>query len=460
MVAGIVAFLGLAARAARLAPQTEPSGAALEPILPILDPLSTGTAPPLVLVGVDHRSAPIELREKVAYPAAEAEALLARLLAAPEIAEAVVLSTCNRTEIYLRPAKGPEAYRTGLRLAFLERAPEIEEEGRFYVKHGITAARHLFEVACGLRSMVLGEPEVLGQVRQAAELGHGAGASGPLLDHLFHAAQLAGRRARGETMIGAGAVSFGYAVVELARRTLGRLEGCSVLLVGAGETAQQVARSLVERGACELWVTNRGPERVEQFLAAFPQARALPFEARREALARVDVAVASTAAEHPVLSVADLHAAQHRPRPLLVVDLGVPRNVEAEAATLEHLQLHDLDSLEVLISHNLRRRREEVPRVEAIVDEEALRFERWLDGRGAEPLIARLQRRAEAIRRRELEGSLDRFPPELRGEVERLTRALVRKLLHHPTERLRTSDDDRGPRLDLVRDLFQLDDES
>lgn len=414
---------------------------------------------PFLLIGVDHHTAPLELREKVAYSPAETEALLSRLITRPEIDGAAVLSTCNRTELYLRAGDENRAFRTGLRLAFLERSPEIEEEGRFYVKRGESAARHLLEVACGLRSMVLGEPEVLGQVRQAARLTRGVGASGAILERLFQAALRSGRRARGETSIGTGAVSFGYAVAELAHRTFGGLDGTSALVIGAGETSHQVARSLAERGACELLFTNRGSERTERFLAAFPQARALPFENRREALSRVDVAVASTGAEEPVVRAEDLRGAARRARPLLVVDLGVPRNVEPAAGGLEGVTLHDIDSLEVLISHNLRRRREEVPRVEHIVGHELERFQAWYAGRGAEPLVAELQRRAETIRQRELSASRSRFPAELHGDLDRLTRALVRKLLHHPTEVLRTPNDDRGPYLDLVRELFRLDDE-
>jgi len=413
--------------------------------------------PPLILIGVDHRSAPIELREKVAYGAEEGQEVLQRLIAADEIAEACLLTTCNRTELYLLPRK-EDAYRLGFETVFLSRAAEIEREGRFYVKRDLEAARHLLEVASGLQSMILGEPEILGQVKRAAGWADGVGASGPVIQRLLRTAIGAGGRARSETEVSTGAVSFGFAVVDLARNIFQRLEDCSVLILGAGETARQVARSLLEKGARELVVANRSPERAAEFLELFPGARSVPFDDRREALALGDVIVASTGADEPIVTRPDLERAMEsrKDRPLLVADLGVPRNVDPAARKIDNLFLQDIASLDNLISRNLKRRREEIPRVHEILDRELAHFTTWYRGLAAEPLIAQLQKKAEQIRRMELRDAHRRFPAETHEHLDRLTRSLVRKILHHPSHHLRSAAASEFDKLELVRELFKL----
>jgi glutamyl-tRNA reductase len=418
--------------------------------------------PPLLLVGTDFRCSPLDLRERVAYSKEDTEELLVHLLARSEVAEAFLLSTCNRTEVYVQPRDEEGAYRTALELVFLSRVPEMERPGRLYVKRSGEAARHLLGVASGLESMVLGEPEILGQVKQASALAEAVGAEGPILKRLLRSAASAGRRARQETAISAGAVSLGYAVVELAKNIFSGLEECRVLLIGAGEIARSVARPLVERGARELKVANRSVERARQFQEEFPTAEILSFEERLEATSAADLVIASTGADEPVLTRRQIKEARaHRPtRPLLVVDLGVPRNVEPAASRVENVFLHTIDSLEHLIQRNLKRRKEEVPRVEEIIDQELALFRSWFRGLEAEPLIARLQKQAEKIRQQELAEARSRFPAESHEDLDRLTRSLVRKILHHPSTRLRAKDGEDLSRLDLVRELFHLDDEN
>jgi glutamyl-tRNA reductase len=287
-----------------------------------------------------------------------------------------------------------------------------------------------------------------------------------VLRRLLRSAAAAGRRARQETAITAGAVSLGYAVVELARNIFRGLEECQVLLIGAGEIARSVARPVVERGARELKVANRSLERAQQFKEEFPNAEILSFEERLEALRTADLVIASTGADEPVLTRAQIKAAmaQRPSRPLLVVDLGVPRNVEPKAGRLENVFLHAIDSLDHLIQRNLKRRKEEVPKVEEIIGQELDHFRSWVRGLEAEPLIARLQKQAEKIRRQEMAAALSRFPAETHEELERLTRSLVRKILHHPSTRLRSREGSIGgmgdlSRLDMVRELFHLDDD-
>jgi glutamyl-tRNA reductase len=420
-----------------------------------------GGGPALLLLGADFRAVPIEIRERVAYRNEETEKLLVHLLARSSIAEALLVSTCNRTEVVLQPRDEEEAYRAALEMVFLARAPELERPGMLYVKRHREAARHLLAVASGLESMVLGEPEILGQVKQAAALAEAVGAAGPVLRRLLRCALLAGRRARQETAISEGAVSFGYAVVELARNIFRNFDECRVLLIGAGEIARTVARGLADRGARDLLVANRSPERTRQFLEEFPRAASLDFGERLSAVPGCDLIIASTGAGEPVITRRQLAEAmaQRRSRPLLVVDLGVPRNVEPEAGRIENVFLHSIDSLEHLIQRNLKRRKEEVPRVEEIVDHEMAQFNGWYRGLQAEPLIARLQKQAERIRRRELAAALPHFPESSHEHLDRLTRSLVRKILHHPSNRLRgRGDEEHLPRLDLVRELFRLDD--
>ncbi len=437
-------------------------------------PSSPAQEPPLLLIGTDYRCSPIEVREKVAYHGTEGEDLLIHLLARPGIAEAFLLSTCNRTEVYIRPRDEDEAYKAALELTFLRRVPEMERPGRLYVKRNGEAARHLLGVASGLESMVLGEPEILGQIKQSAALAETVGASGPTVRRLLRSAGIAGARSRQETAISAGAVSLGYAVVELARNIFSGLENCRVLILGAGEIARSVARPLVERGAREIRVANRSAERARQFQEEFPQAVLIPFEDRMDAVREAEVVVASTGADEPVLTRKQLKEAMksRSTSALLVVDLGVPRNVEPAAGKIENLFLHTVDSLDNLIQRNLRKRKEEVPHVQEIIEEELAQFRTWYRNLDAEPVVAQLQKQAEKIRQQEISAVLDRFPPETHSDLERLTRSLVRKILHHPSTQIRGNRSQRSQRgqadaegtpdrsrLHLVRELFRLDDE-
>lgn len=418
--------------------------------------------PPLLLVGTDYRCAPIELRERVAYGREESADLLIHLLARHSITEAYLVSTCNRTEVYVQAADEDDAYETARELVFLRRAAELERPGRLYVQRNAEAAHHLLAVASGLESMVLGEPEILGQVKQAAALAEEVGTMGPVLRHLIRAAVAAGGRARQETAITEGAVSMGYAIVELARNIFSDMAACKVCLLGAGEIARSVAKPLAERGAAEIVVANRSEERLRQLLLEVPTARGVPFSEHRTAVREADLVIAATAAEGTVLSAKELRQSmdQRRSRPLLVVDLGVPRNVDPAAGQIRNLFLHTVDSLDHLIQRNLRRRKDEVPRVEEILEAELAHFRAWYRSLEAEPLIARMQRRAESVRQEELKAALAHFPAETHAELDRLTRSLVRKILHHPSTRLRRGDGGHDlPSLDLVRELFQLDED-
>lgn len=399
----------------------------------------------LSLVGISHHGATLEVRERVALDPDEA-ADLARNLAGDE-GEAVCLSTCNRTELYVA---GP-----GLE----ERAAEAlgEVDGAVYRRSDDEAARHLFRVAAGLDSRVRGETEILGQVRAAYALG----TPGPLLDRLFREALRVGRKVRAQAPVGDPAASAASAAAVLAERVLGDLTGRQVLLIGAGDIGEATAARLVARGAEIAFVANRGEERRAR-VARRLEAEPLPLEDIRAALAEADVVVASTNSRTSLVSRDDVEvalAARER-RPLLLIDLAVPRDLDPQIATLPYAFLYDVDDLDEAVgTGNVEGA---AARAEAIVAEEAERFRAWQASRGVVPAIASLRARAEEIRLRELDRAgrrLADLSPEERRAVEAVTVQIVNKLLHDPTVRLKeaAAGTDGAAYADAVRHLFGLD---
>ncbi|QBS38027.1 glutamyl-tRNA reductase [Thermaerobacter sp. FW80] len=419
----------------------------------------------VILVGMNHRTAPVAVRERLAVDAEAATSALRELVALPAVDEVVLLSTCNRVEVYAAAEHHGQGIRqvqeTLARWAGMERE---QLEAYLYLREDAAAARHLFRVAAGLDSMVLGESQILGQVRDAYHAAASAGTCGKVLHGLFQQALAAGKRARTETAIGQHAVSVSYVAVELARKVFGKLEGRAVLLVGAGETAELAARSLAEDGGCRLVVANRTVERGRQLAAAYG-GRALPLERLAEALVECDVVIASTGSARPLITAAMVREAmrRRRGRPLLLVDIAVPRDVEAAAGRLDGVFLYDIDDLEAVVEANLRLRREEASRVEAMLDEEVRQFEGWLQSLNVVPLIRSLREKAEAMRRQELERALRKLPhlsERDRQVIDGLTRLIVNKLLNDPMVRLKEAvAGGRGPVYleEAFTELFALD---
>jgi glutamyl-tRNA reductase len=315
-------------------------------------------------------------------------------------------------------------------------------------------------VAAGLDSMLLGEPQILGQVKAAGLLARDAGSLGVRLERVVAAAVHAGKRARSETEVGAGAVSVAAAAVVLAAKVFGDLGRCRVLVVGAGDTGTLAARHFAERRPAELRVVNRTHERAA-VLAESVGARAVPFEELGAALEGADVVVTATSAPGNLIGVADVKAAARGRvyRPLVLIDIAVPRDIDPAAGSLESVFLHDIDDLEGLVDESLARRRREVPRVEAILEEEVEKVAAWLKGLDAAPLVRELREHFERVRAAELSKSLPGIAPGEQDRVERLTRSLVNKLFHLPTTRLKTLDlagEAGGVRLETVRELFAL----
>ena len=405
----------------------------------------------VVLVGISHHQAPVELRERAALEPDRARELAGRL--AGEHGEAVCLSTCNRTELYIADESGDEAERKA-EAALL--ALEEELGPSLYRLRDEAAALHLFRVAAGLDSMVPGEGEILGQVRAA----HGLGATGPILDRLFRDALHAGKKARTETAIGESPASVSSAAAALAEQVFGELAGRSVLVVGAGEVGELAIKSLVARGARIAFVANRTAERAEALTQRYG-GEALSLDRVAASLERVDVVLSSTSAPGWTLTREDVEPTLHarRGRPLFLIDLAVPRDLEPAIHELDGCYLYDIDDLEAVVAETLAGRRREAERAETIVAAEAERFREWQASLDVVPAIASLRARAEEIRESELERA--KLSGSERRAAESVTAAVLNKLLHLPTIRMKqaAAAADGVIYADAVRHLFGLEDE-
>jgi glutamyl-tRNA reductase len=412
-------------------------------------------------VGVDAHVAPLEVRERLAVPLERAGALARVVKEAVGASEVLVLSTCNRTEV-LVAASAPDAAERTLRalLAAVPGAP-APDLGCYAQRSGEAAARHVFRLAAGLESAILGETEIQGQLRDAHAACAAAGAAGPLLDRLVRGAVHAGKRARSETGISSGGLSHGGAAAQVARRVFGRLSEREVLVVGAGHVATQTARALADLGGGRFAIANRTAARAEELAATLPNATVVdPSEiGARLATAHVVVLAADAA---PLTAAETQRAIARRRDPLLVLDLCVPRQAEPAVGDLPGVFLYDLESLEALVATALAARREAVPRVEAIVDEEFARFRDWMRGHGALPAIRSLNEWAEEVRRAEMAALAPDLSPEARAAVEALTKRLVQRLLGRPAARVvegARAADPRLPTAEHLKSLFGLGEE-
>jgi glutamyl-tRNA reductase len=395
----------------------------------------------LVAVGISHHVAPVELRERVALAPEDAAALGRRL------GDAVVLSTCNRTELYLADESEERA------VAALERLAEQPLDSVVYRLHDEAAAVHLFRVAAGLDSLVPGEGEILGQVRAAYE----AAEVGPLLDRVFRQALAVGKRVRSETAIGESPASLSSAAAALAQQVFGELDGRRVLVVGAGRIGELAAANLASRGATIAFVANRTIEAARELARRF-DAEPVSLDELSRVLATVDVVVTSTSAPETVLHARDVPP--QRRRPLFFVDIAVPRDVDPAVHELDGCYLYDIDDLEAVVAETLAGRRAEAARAEQLVADEAQRFREWQASLDVVPAIASLRARAEAIRDAEL-AKLGRLSDTERRTVESVTSQILNKLLHLPTVRMKqaAAAAEGAAYADAVRHLFGLEDE-
>ena len=418
----------------------------------------------LLALGASHKTAPLALRERIALTEGAAEKLVRELTEHDAIGEAVALSTCNRTELYLlvrdpveaeSAVLAPLARRAGIR-------PTELLDG-IYSLRNCDAARHLYRVASGLESMIVGEAEVQGQVKRAYEAALAARTTGPMTNKLFRAALATGKRVRTETAISVGRASVASVAVDAARDALGDLAARHVLILGAGETAELTARALHDQGVTTMFVANRRRDRAialaQRFGGASGAIDTLPTE-----LVRADIVISSTSSPHTLIGAEELaHVVGERHgRPLLLIDLAVPRDIEHECAELPGVTLLDIDGLQAQVASHISVRKVEARRAEGIVEEEIQTFAGWLGSLEVLPTVTALRARGDQIVAQVLaenESRWESLGERDRRRVEALARAVANRLLHEPTRHVKGLDaDHRHARLQILRELFGLED--
>jgi glutamyl-tRNA reductase len=405
----------------------------------------------LLLVGVSHHTAPVELREQIAVTRATLPDALAALARRLPGGEAVVLSTCNRAEIYATCDEVDRARDALADFTATFHGVELARlEPHLYARPDEDAVRHLFRVAAGLDSLVVGEPQILGQVKDAYAAAADQHTTGSTLSKLFHWSFAVGKRVRTETGIGEGAVSVSYAAVSLARKIFGELAGLQVVVLGAGEMAALTAQHLLGHDVGPVAVASRTAAHADALVADLggpPRLAAVGWErALDDLVAHADIVITATGSTVPILTRARIEAALRgrRTRPLFLIDIAVPRDVEAAVGDLEQVFLYNVDDLQSVVADNLSRRSAQVARAEAIVHEETGKFVTWLRSREAVPTVVALRQRFEGIRQaelRRLEPKLAALPPDARARVDDITRLIVEKLLIGPTEQLKALSD-------------------
>ena len=409
----------------------------------------------LFALGLNHWSSPLEMRESIAFTRDELPPALQSLRATLD--DVVIVSTCNRTEIYSTGQDGGmirEALTGYLAQRFPQGRDDLSRSLYFYAQED--AVRHLFRVASGLDSLILGESQVLGQVREAYSASVAQGCARGVISKVFHHAMRVGRRVRRETRIGENALSVSSAAVEMARHTLGSISGRSVAVIGAGQAGKLVAKALKDRGVDRMVMVNRTLKRAQD-LAESLGADASALEDLEDILGKVDIVVSSTDSQSVVLSREMVERAlpMRNGKPLLIVDIAIPRDADPAAGDLDGVTLLDLEDLEKVSLTNRREREKEVSLVEGIIDEEISRFHEWWDSRKVAPGIAQLREHAEALRHREVSKTL-RHMPSLAEEdvarIEALSQSIVKKLLHNPIAAIKEDPE----HLEAAQELFKL----
>jgi glutamyl-tRNA reductase len=416
----------------------------------------------ILIAGLSHRTAPVAVRESLAFPRERIGEALSRLRGEIGLGEVMILSTCNRVEVYARQGEHDVGESLVSFFSAFHGRPAAELAPFLYQLSGEAAVRHAFRVAASLDSMVIGEPQILGQVKEAYQIAEDEGALGSALNALRNRSLAAAKKARTETGIGHNAVSISYVAVELARKIFGELKDRNVLLVGAGKMSELAARHLVRNGARATVLGGRTIGKAEELAAALG-GRASPFESLRDELRRAEIVISGTAAAGIVIGKDDVEAARavRGHRPTFLIDIAVPRDIDPAVRSLEGVFLYDIDDLRSVADANLRERRKEAAAAEAIVEREVRDFLAWQRSLDAVPLLVELRQRGDAIRKAEVEKALKRLGPlsaEQEAALEAATAAIVNKLLHPPTVLLKELAKD-GPmpeQLALIRKLLGL----
>lgn len=417
----------------------------------------------IVVVGLSHKTANVEVREKLAFSPTQMEKPLQALLALDGITEGIIVSTCNRVEIYIttRDIAGGIA-RVKRFLADYHNFPLDILEQHIYSLHGEDAIRHVFRVASSLDSMVVGEPQILGQIKTSYGYAAEYRSSGIILNRFLHKAFSVAKRVRTETKIASSAVSVAFAAVELAKKIFNDLSDKTVMLIGAGEMCELAAKHFLNSGVRGLMVTNRTFERAEKLADEF-DGKAVRFDELFDQLHKADIILSSTGAPHTIIGAGDLEAVMRRRRqkPMFFIDIAIPRDIDPGVNNVENVYLFTVDDLQEVVASNLQQRKEEANKAEEIVNEEIGQFFKWLASLEVTPTIIALRNKFDEIRRAELEKTLvgwKDIPPDGQKKLEALTNAIMNKLLHPPTALIKQAG--QGGRTDLyvdaVRALYGL----
>ncbi|MGH7888684.1 MAG: glutamyl-tRNA reductase [Candidatus Binatia bacterium] len=402
----------------------------------------------IVIVGLNHRSAPIEVRESVAFENAYLRDALGRLRGCPSIHEGVILSTCNRVEVVAAASDNQSAVNEISEFLSEQKSHHSPEpiDDHVYSYHGAEAVRHVFRVAASLDSMVVGEPQILGQLKEFYDAAQRAGTVGTLLHRLFHRSFSVAKRVRSETGIGSGAVSVSSVAVDLAKRIFDRFDDKTVMLIGAGKMGDLMARHLQAQGARSLMVTNRSFERAVE-LAERIQGSPIRFEDFPQYLKLADLVIGCTGAPEVLIDAAQVDKVlrERKHRAMFFIDIGDRRNFDAKINDLDNVYLYNIDDLKNVADENLQERSNEANKAEGIVDEEVQSFVRWVGSLEQVPTITALRQRFDDIRRRELEkslgGGLKDLSASQRAALEDMTTAMINKMLHGPISQLKSQGD-------------------
>jgi glutamyl-tRNA reductase len=416
----------------------------------------------LLALGISHKTAPVALRERLAFTESGASDFAKEVIQTAAVREAVVISTCNRTEVYM--VVGDTVRAESDVLGLLARRASIrptELAEAIYSPRNCDAARQLYRVTAGLESMIVGEAEIQGQVRRAHESAMHAGCTGPFSNRLFAAALTTGKRVRAETGIGSSRVSVPSVAVDLALSVLGTLKERHVVILGAGETSELTARALADQGAGTVFVANRHADRALSLAQRFGGS-VVGLDGLPEQLLAADIVLSSTSSPHPIVGRDELKLVmqERRGRPLLLIDIAVPRDIDPGCGGLEDVSLYDIDDLQAVVARNLDTRAGEIPGAHEIIEQEIHRFARWLGQLDALPTVSALREHGNALVEQVLAENAGRWEsasPRDQARVEAIARAVMSRLLHEPTIRLRSLAGDRSHAgLELVRELFGL----
>lgn len=419
----------------------------------------------IILIGMNHKTAPLEIRERLSLSCGDEASALAEIMKIPQIKEALYLATCNRVEVLANAVDKEDAVQRLKTFVFQHGNLSVDEMVKcLYLHYDHDAVRHLFRVASSMDSMVMGEPQILGQVKDAYRMAVENNATGVILNKIIHHSFRVAKRVRTETGIAGNAVSVSFAAVELAKKIFGSLEGKTILLIGTGEMSELAAKHLINRGVGKIFIANRTYARAIQMAEEF-HGEAVEFDALPERLRDVDIVISSTGAPGYVITAAMIESALRRRknRLLFLIDIAVPRDIEPAAGDIDNVYLYNIDNLQDIVDSNMRSRLKEAEKAEALIDEELAKYLAWFNTLEVVPTIVSLREKMEGIIQGELMKSgswMEKLTDEEQRNIEILVNSIINKVLHDPITGLKEESRDNGalPYIAVIRRLFGLDD--